>query len=138
VTLLTSIALLVAVAAATYVFCVRPMHRGGRPISQAMWRTLGTRLAGGAVTGLDARLASAREEVARLRERAQLPVPAANTPKSSVDGRDVSWVCTAFAEPLTLQRNAPPTFDAAPDTYSAGGLNQQKTSEAKPGTPRAR
>lgn len=108
-TLLTSVGLLVAVAAATYVFCVRPMRRGSRPISQAMRRTLGTRLAGGAVTDLDARLASAREEVARLRERAQLPVPGANTPTSSVDGRDVLWVCTAFAEPLTLERSAPPS-----------------------------
>lgn len=108
-TLLTSIALLVAVAAATYLFCVRPMRRGSHPLPQAMWRLLGTRHSGGAVTELDAQLASAREEVARLRERAQLPAPATNTPKSSVGGRDVLWVCTAFAEPLTLQRSAPPS-----------------------------
>lgn len=107
-TLLTSVGLLVAVAAATYGFCVRPMRRGSHPISQATRRTLGTGHAGGAVTEMDARLASAREEVARLRERARLPAPVANTPTSSVGGRDVLWVCTAFAEPLTLERSAPP------------------------------
>lgn len=30
------------------------------------------------------------------------------------------------------------TFDAAPDTYSAGGLSQQSAPETKPGAPRAR
>ncbi|MDA8283230.1 MAG: DUF2892 domain-containing protein [Actinomycetota bacterium] len=105
---LTSVGFLAAVVAVAYLFCVRPIRRGSRPTTPAMQRAFRVGLAGGTVTDLDTELASAREELARLRGRVPLPAPVAHKRDASVDGRDAS-VGAALAGPATLARSARPS-----------------------------
>ncbi len=107
-TLLTSAGLLGVVAVAAYAFCVRPMCRGRRPLLLSMRRMFGAEHAGGAVSDLDAHLASAREELARLLGESPLPARAAHEGDTSVHGPD-TWTSAAAAGPTTLERSARPS-----------------------------
>ena len=106
-TLLTSAGLLGVVAVAAYAFCVRPIRRSRRPLLLSMRRMFGVEHAGGAVSDLDADLASAREELARLLGEAPLLARVAHEGDTSVHGPD-TWT-SAAAGPTTLERSARPS-----------------------------